>query len=829
MFTRNKSITRLFLTPVLFTTLAANAWDIESVDVSGDVGIHASLAVSPAGIPHISYFDADNTSLKYATKLSGVWSIETVDNSANVGRYNSIAIGGDGVIHVSYYDTTNGDLKRAWKSGAAWSFESVDSTGDVGQFTSLAINPVNQPVISYYNVTNPAIKVAYLEGSWQIKQGPDAVLSSSTSLKLASIYPYPLVAYFDNTDRNLKLAIYDLGGSLPSNTVDALGWGVENVIAGTIIDSISLELASSAEPRISYADTTATATTVTYIEKNCIASGCLTQTTPTFPTGEGSWGTPQSVQNVGSGPAITSLVIGSDGNPRISYLDRISGWNLVYAIRSGATWTLDVVDSQGNVGLNSSLGLDALDNPHIAYYDETNTSLKYATLGSADDSGICVQSGRVFSRFPKSWGITFVSTDDPSCKVTDAVVSLQPGNQMTRDTSGYITCIPSNNGWSGEGSAQIAVDVNPDLDNPINGFVECITDSFGNYWDSGQAITVNLSCSTGNVSLTGLYNDFFTTSDNIGSFYVSRANLGSCPPPIPPLPDYCPDLPGIQSLDSDGDGLGDSCDNCPDVYNPGQEDADGDAIEGVGGGDACEPECSDGLDNDEDGNIDHPDDAQCDDPDDDREAADLKICLPLGKQFMSASERILTAARNRDSSSDSSSGQQQSIWDWFENRQELGKAQVAVARYVLCPEINKRTVDLEIAQIMDIAARICLTEPIGFEAPQRCPPLDCLVDGPGCMDPYQHVMVDLPDDALITAAMGARGIISIQQMNATFAEMIASDHISIQINPDRRRFIPKFTITSGLLIAAGILFLGLAIGYSFAQRRRQNESGAPVE
>jgi hypothetical protein len=33
----------------------------------------------------------------------------------------------------------------------------------------------------------------------------------------------------------------------------------------------------------------------------------------------------------------------------------------------------------------------------------------------------------------------------------------------------------------------------------------------------------------------------------------------------------------------DPDGVGDACDNCPSVANPGQEDADGDGI-----GDACE-------------------------------------------------------------------------------------------------------------------------------------------------------------------------------------------------------------------------------------------------
>jgi hypothetical protein len=38
--------------------------------------------------------------------------------------------------------------------------------------------------------------------------------------------------------------------------------------------------------------------------------------------------------------------------------------------------------------------------------------------------------------------------------------------------------------------------------------------------------------------------------------------------------------------DSDGDGVGEPCDNCPDDYNPGQEDADGDGV-----GDACDGCC----------------------------------------------------------------------------------------------------------------------------------------------------------------------------------------------------------------------------------------------
>jgi len=53
----------------------------------------------------------------------------------------------------------------------------------------------------------------------------------------------------------------------------------------------------------------------------------------------------------------------------------------------------------------------------------------------------------------------------------------------------------------------------------------------------------------------------------------------------------CIQVPALN--DSDNDGIDDTCDNCPNVYNPEQPDADNDDI-----GDECDTEnCSDGIDN----------------------------------------------------------------------------------------------------------------------------------------------------------------------------------------------------------------------------------------
>jgi hypothetical protein len=77
--------------------------------------------------------------------------------------------------------------------------------------------------------------------------------------------------------------------------------------------------------------------------------------------------------------------------------------------------------------------------------------------------------------------------------------------------------------------------------------------------------------------------------DPDGDGYGNPGMPQSCPE------DNCPDTYNPYQENSDGDQYGDACDNCPTVANPDQEDADGDNI-----GDLCD-NCTD-IDNDGYGN-----------------------------------------------------------------------------------------------------------------------------------------------------------------------------------------------------------------------------------
>ena len=149
------------------TTNCTGTTTITTIDSTGLVGINTSIAIRDNGLPIISYYDDTNTALKVAacttTNCTGTTTITTIDSTGDVGEHTSIAIRDNGLPVISYNDFTNSALKVAACTttnctGAA-TITTIDSTGNVGLNTSIAIRDNGLPVISYYDATNGDLKV----------------------------------------------------------------------------------------------------------------------------------------------------------------------------------------------------------------------------------------------------------------------------------------------------------------------------------------------------------------------------------------------------------------------------------------------------------------------------------------------------------------------------------------------------------------------------------------------------------------------------------------------------------------------------------------------
>ena len=143
-------------------TTVPGGWQISSVDTTGDVGRFSSLQLDP-NFPTVSqisiaYEDTSNGSFKYAVQSGGGWKTMSIDNTTTEGGgYTSLAFepfrSGDGTFHpaVSYYDAAEGALKYATFDGAAFHPQVVASEGNVGLYTNLVYDAANRANIFFFN------------------------------------------------------------------------------------------------------------------------------------------------------------------------------------------------------------------------------------------------------------------------------------------------------------------------------------------------------------------------------------------------------------------------------------------------------------------------------------------------------------------------------------------------------------------------------------------------------------------------------------------------------------------------------------------------------
>ncbi len=334
-----------------------NEWKIYTVDSADYVGGHNSLALDKGDIPHISYLDARNKSLKYAKWNGSGWFTETVDASGqSTGGYPSIAVDKKGfprIVYSSYIwvnKITHKILKYAKWNGSGWKIETVDGPW-AGGYNSITLDKNDHPHISYYD--NGQLGYAKWNGSaWNLQTvdspPPGSLLGVGgwTSIALDN-NDYPHISYYDRKNLTLKYASWN-GSAWNIEVVDTNYFG-----SGTT----SLALDKNDRPRIAY-------------YKN--ESGNLTYA---------KWnGTAWNVETVDSFDhlrVISSMSLDRNDIPHVSYYS--TRGDLRYARWNGTAWNIETVCSAGFRISWNFLALDRNDDPHISYYNATDFDLRYAT------------------------------------------------------------------------------------------------------------------------------------------------------------------------------------------------------------------------------------------------------------------------------------------------------------------------------------------------------------------------------------------------------------------------------------------------------------------
>jgi hypothetical protein len=158
----------------------AGKWTVESVGSAPLTYKWAtSIAVDPAGNPHISYYEGKSKNLLLVSRDAG-WSISTIDSDGDTGLFASLVIDGEGCFHLSYLQRespSSGVIKYATRGlgETEWEILPVDTLdnlefGFLGarNITSVVVDSQGDPWIVYSD--EKVLRLAIWAGSgWGLK------------------------------------------------------------------------------------------------------------------------------------------------------------------------------------------------------------------------------------------------------------------------------------------------------------------------------------------------------------------------------------------------------------------------------------------------------------------------------------------------------------------------------------------------------------------------------------------------------------------------------------------------------------------------------------
>ena len=326
----------------------------EVVDPTSSANTPTSIALDPAGKPHVVY-GASVINIMYANRVSGAWVTQSVLSSgpSTWWKYPTIMIDPSGKQLLTVYEDYNHGFNFGTRTSpsASWSLSNLTAAMPECFMPVSTLSPGGK----VYTSCMFGMKAAYgtnASGGWS----QTVVESFSTYLEhppsvVASATGVVHIAYEDFGQKQLRYAD-NSGGSFAPLTVDTTGSDQENL-------SLSLGLDKSGVSHLAYHDSTAR-----HLKYATNAGG--------------TWKVTVLDSSADTGRSA-ALALDTSDHVHVAYWDYTNG-HLKYATNRSGSWVLSVADPASSVGIGTSIALDpARGTVHISYLS-LGQRIKYVAL-----------------------------------------------------------------------------------------------------------------------------------------------------------------------------------------------------------------------------------------------------------------------------------------------------------------------------------------------------------------------------------------------------------------------------------------------------------------
>jgi hypothetical protein len=195
-------------------TWSGQNWRVETVDGDNQSGKFNAIAADAQGHLHVAYGNVSGLigGMRYAFWNGSSWRFEILEglrenNFGYVGQASCIAVDQNGIPHVSYMNYTDGTVKYAVRTGGTWSIQAVDRVQHAAypDRNGIALDEESHPYISYHDAGQGTVRLAYRDGSqWmrEVVDGGGVGFTSSVQVHAGTIW----ISYADMANNGLKVA-----------------------------------------------------------------------------------------------------------------------------------------------------------------------------------------------------------------------------------------------------------------------------------------------------------------------------------------------------------------------------------------------------------------------------------------------------------------------------------------------------------------------------------------------------------------------------------------------------------------------------------------------